>query len=204
MPHTGAVKTLSRAGGAIRFVLSGANIMTPGFTHEDGDCSADIPLNVRPTLPCSVMRDGRKPRRAPSSSTRTGSNTPCASARSRCPAGRCSKRTKVRGRNVPSLASNLPDGGECGARIISCRHRRREPALPQRWAVANARTRLSFCVKTPGPAERGCGMRTLVFEIKMQAAFLRHRRVWSGDSKTGVRGPAAWTLRKRVPCRVRS
>ena len=32
-------------GGAIRFVLSGANIMCPGFTHEDGNMAEDLPVD---------------------------------------------------------------------------------------------------------------------------------------------------------------
>mmetsp|Transcript_17464 Transcript_17464/g.59956 ORF Transcript_17464/g.59956 Transcript_17464/m.59956 type:complete len:184 (-) Transcript_17464:67-618(-) len=33
-------------GGAIRFVLSGANVMSPGFTHEDGEMATDIAVDA--------------------------------------------------------------------------------------------------------------------------------------------------------------
>lgn len=42
--------------GAIRFVLSGANIMCPGFTHEDGQMGADIPVDA----PVVVSAAGKK------------------------------------------------------------------------------------------------------------------------------------------------
>jgi len=42
--------------GAIRFVLSGANIMCPGFTHDDGDMAADLPVDA----PVVVNAHGKK------------------------------------------------------------------------------------------------------------------------------------------------
>ncbi|KAH8046074.1 hypothetical protein JL722_13914 [Aureococcus anophagefferens] len=32
--------------GAIRFVLGGSNVMCPGFTHDDGDMPADLPVDA--------------------------------------------------------------------------------------------------------------------------------------------------------------
>ena len=42
--------------GAIRFVLGGSNVMCPGFTHDDGDLPADLPVDA----PVIIKAFGKK------------------------------------------------------------------------------------------------------------------------------------------------
>ena len=44
-PEAFASSTWQTDAGAIKFVLGGANIMCPGFTHENGEMDSDIPLD---------------------------------------------------------------------------------------------------------------------------------------------------------------
>lgn len=55
-PTTFAASTWQTDAGAIKFVLGGANIMAPGFSHGDGLVENDIPLDA----PVVVAAHGKR------------------------------------------------------------------------------------------------------------------------------------------------